>query len=87
MIINKNNIVKFLIFGYLICMSILIYLYIYKKHHRKTILNIISILSGSALTLTLFNIISTENQKTLNEIDKKKRDHVDYIRTSFDKIN
>ena len=89
-IFNKyimNNTAKYIFLIYVILMSILIYIYIYTFKHREVITNIISILSGSAIALSLFSIISTENDRALMDLDKKKKDNIDYINNSFDKIN
>jgi len=78
---------SFVLYFYIILISILIYLYINITKHRLLISGIVSILSSSTLVLGLINYINTENSKVNELKEKKQKNYIDFISGSFDKID
>lgn len=78
---------SFVIIVYFIVILILILLYIYTDTHRHLITGVVSILSGSTIALGLLNYISTENARKIQEENNKKKNYIDFISSTFDKID
>jgi hypothetical protein len=66
---------------------ILILLYIYTDTNRQLITGVVSILSGSTIALGLMNYINSENTRVNQEKATAKRNYIDFISSTFDKID
>lgn len=78
---------SFILAVYFLIIVVLIFIYIYADSNRKLITGVVSILSGSTIALGLLNYMSNENTKQIQDAYNAKRDYIDFIGNSFDKID
>jgi hypothetical protein len=76
-----------ILYFYFILIAILVYLYIYVIQNRLLITGIVSILSSSTLVIGLINYISSEKIRNDQENKSNKKNYIDFISGSFDKID
>lgn len=77
-----------IVFGaYFTIIAILIVIYIYADTNRQLITGIVSILSGSTIALGLLNYMNNENTRLMQQQYNERRDYIDFISSSFDKID
>jgi hypothetical protein len=77
-----------IVFGaYFLIIFVLIVIYIYAETNRQLITGIVSILSGSTIALGLLNYMNNENTRVMQQEYNKRRDYIDFISSSFDKID
>jgi len=77
-----------IVFGtYFVIIAILIVIYIYAETNRQLITGIVSILSGSTIALGLLNYMNNENTRLMQQQYNERRDYIDFISSSFDKID
>lgn len=76
------------VFGtYFLIIVILVIIYIYADTNRQLITGVVSILSGSTIALGLLNYINNENTRIMQQEFNKRREYIDFISNSFDKID
>lgn len=78
---------SFILTMYFLVILILIIVYIYADTNRKLITGIVSILSGSTIALGLLNYMNNENSRKIQESYNQRRDYIDFIGGSFDRID
>ena len=84
---SKTECNNYILMIYFLVILILIICYIYVDKDRQLITGIVSILSGSAVALGLLNYIHGEETKKQQSEYTAKRDYIDFVGGTFDKID